>query len=86
MELVDHARATSGARIDAAVELTTRLPRTLAGDGGRQHRPDPGHDDRRRAPAALTDADAAYADEVLAAAAPGRRRCRTGQTRPPGWK
>ena len=71
MELVETAVYT-GARIDAAVELTTRLPRTLAGMAD-------GSLDLTRAMTiaartrSLTDADAAYADEILAAAAPGRR-------------
>ena len=71
MELVETAVYT-GARIDTAVELTTRLPRTLAGMAD-------GSIDLTRAMTiasrtrSLTDADAAYADEVLAAAAPGRR-------------
>jgi len=61
-----------GARIDAAIELTARLPRTLAGMSD-------GSIDLTRAMTiaartrSLTDADAAYADEVLAAGAPGWR-------------
>ena len=64
--------AMSGARIDAAADLTTRLPRTLAAM-------EAGTIDLARACTiafhthAMTDADAAYADEVLAAAAPGKR-------------
>jgi hypothetical protein len=71
MELVT-TRGDAGARIDAAVELTTRLPRTLAAMAA-------GAIDLARASTiafharALTDADAACADEVLAAAAPGKR-------------
>jgi Domain of unknown function (DUF222) len=71
MELVETAVYT-GARIDTAVELTARLPRTLAGMAD-------GSIDLTRAmtiaarTCSLTDADAAYADEVLAAAAPGKR-------------
>src|SRR3984885_6012961 len=71
MELVD-TRASAGARIDAAIELTARLPRTLAGMAS-------GSIDLARASAiasrtrAMSDGDAAYADEVLAAAAPGLR-------------
>ena len=71
MELVETAVYT-GARIDTAVELTARLPRTLAGMAD-------GRIDLTRAMTiasrtrSLTDADAAYADEVLAAAAPGKR-------------
>jgi Domain of unknown function (DUF222) len=71
MELVETAVYT-GARIDTAVELTARLPRTLAGMAD-------GSIDLTRAMTiasrtrSLTDADAAYADEVLAAAAPGKR-------------
>jgi hypothetical protein len=71
MELVETALYT-GARIDTAVELTARLPRTLAGMAD-------GSIDLTRAMTiasrtrCLTDADAAYADEVLAAAAPGKR-------------
>ncbi|HEX3512983.1 MAG TPA: DUF222 domain-containing protein [Trebonia sp.] len=71
MELVDTGACT-GARIDTAIELTTRLPRTLAGMAD-------GTIDLARAATiamrtrSLTDADAAYADEVLAAAAPGLR-------------
>ena len=71
MELVETAVYT-GARIDTAVELTARLPRTLAGMAD-------GSIDLTRAmtiasrTTSLTDADAAYADEVLAAAAPSRR-------------
>ena len=71
MELVETGACT-GARIDAAVELTARLPRTLAAM-------EAGTIDLDRATAialrtrSLTDADAAYADEVLAEAAPGLR-------------
>ncbi|MGH3211563.1 MAG: DUF222 domain-containing protein, partial [Trebonia sp.] len=71
MELVDTG-AYAGARIDAAIELTTRLPRTLAGMAD-------GTIDLARActiasrTRAMSDASAAYADEVLAAAAPGLR-------------
>lgn len=71
MELVATGAYTSG-RIDTAVELTSRLPLTLAGMAD-------GLIDLARASAisartrSLTDADAAYADRVLAAAAPGLR-------------
>ncbi len=71
VELVE-TPAYTGARIDTAVELTARLPRTLAGMAD-------GSIDLTRAMTiasrtrTLADADAAYADEVLAAAAPGRR-------------
>jgi hypothetical protein len=71
MELVDTGACT-GARIDAAIELTTRLPRTLAGMAD-------GTIDLARATTiamrtrSLTSTDAAYADEVLAEAAPGLR-------------
>jgi hypothetical protein len=71
MELVD-TRASTGARIDAAIELTARLPRTLAGMAD-------GTIDLARActiasrTRTMDDAAAAYADEVLAAAAPGLR-------------
>jgi hypothetical protein len=71
MELVDTGACT-GARIDAAIELTARLPRTLAGMAD-------GTIDLARActiasrTRAMDDADAAYADEVLAEAAPGLR-------------
>ena len=71
MELVDTG-ACAGARVDAAVELTTRLPRTLAGMAD-------GSIDLARATTiamrtqTMTGAGAAYADEVLAAAAPGLR-------------
>jgi hypothetical protein len=71
MELVT-TRADVGARIDAAVDLTTRLPRTLAAMAA-------GAIDLARActiafhTRAMTDPDAAHADEVLAAAAPGKR-------------
>src|ERR1700733_10917257 len=71
MELVDTG-ASAGARIDVAIELTARLPRTLAGMAD-------GTIDLGRATAiamrtrAMDDAGAAYADEVLAAAAPGLR-------------
>ena len=71
MELVDTG-AYTGARIDTAVELTTRLPRTLAAM-------EAGTVDLGRActiasrTRAMNDADAAYADEVLAEAAPGLR-------------
>ena len=64
--------ADVGARIDAAVDLTTRLPRTLAAMAA-------GAIDLARActiafhTRAMTDADATHADEVLAAAAPGKR-------------
>ena len=71
MELVD-TPAYAGLRVDTALELTGRLPRTLAAMAD-------GSIDLCRAltiasrTAVLTDADAAYADEVLAAAAPGKR-------------
>jgi hypothetical protein len=71
MELVDTG-AYAGARIDTAIELTARLPRTLAGMAD-------GTIDLTRAMTiagrtrVMTDADAAYADEVLAAAAPELR-------------
>jgi hypothetical protein len=71
MELIDTGAYTS-ARIDTAIELTARLPRTLAGMAG-------GLIDLGRAMTiaartlAMGDADAAYADEVLAGAAPGLR-------------
>jgi hypothetical protein len=71
MELVETA-AYTGARIDTAIELTTRLPRTLAGMAD-------GSIDLTRAMTiaartrGLTDADAAYADEVLAAVATAKR-------------
>jgi hypothetical protein len=71
MELIGTG-AYAGARIDAAIELTARPPRTLAGMAD-------GTIDLARActiasrTRSMTDADAAYADEVLAAAAPGLR-------------
>ena len=71
MELMETA-AHTGLRIDTAVELTTRLPRTLAGMAA-------GSIDLGRAMTIaartliLSDGDAAYADEVLAAAAPDKR-------------
>jgi hypothetical protein len=71
MELVDTGPYT-GARIDAAIELTNRLPRTLAAMGA-------GTVDLARActiasrTRAMNDTDAAYADEILAEAAPGLR-------------
>ena len=71
MELVDTGACT-GARIDTATELTARLPRTLAGmaDGAVDL-------DRAMTIAArtrvMTGEDAARADELLAAAAPGLR-------------
>ena len=71
MELVDTGPYT-GARIDAAIELTNRLPRTLAAM-------EAGTVDLGRActiasrTRAMNDADAAYADEVLAEVAPGLR-------------
>jgi hypothetical protein len=71
MELVETA-AYTGSRIDTALELTSRLPRTLADMAA-------GTIDLGRAMTiaartiTLTDAGAAYADEVLAAAAPGCR-------------
>jgi hypothetical protein len=71
MELVDTGAYTS-ARIDVAIELTARLPRTLAGMAD-------GTIDLARActiasrTRAMDDAGAAYADEVLAAVAPGLR-------------
>jgi hypothetical protein len=71
MELTE-TQAEAGLRSDTAVELTTRLPRTLAlmADGAL---------DLGRAmiiaqrTLILSDADAAYADEVLAAVAAGLR-------------
>jgi hypothetical protein len=71
MELVETAAYTSG-RIGTALELTSRLPKTLGGMAD-------GSVDLCRAmiiatrTQSMTDADAAYADEVLAAAAPGKR-------------
>jgi hypothetical protein len=71
MELVDTG-AYTGARIDTAIELTARLPRTLAGMAN-------GTIDLDRActiasrTRVMTDADAAFADEVLAAVAPDLR-------------
>ena len=71
MELVT-TRGDAGARIDAAVELTARLPATLAAM-------EAGAVDLPRAAAiafhtsGMTDQDAARADEVLAAAAPDKR-------------
>jgi hypothetical protein len=71
MELLT-TRGDAGARVDASVELITRLPRTLAAM-------EAGAIDLARActiafhTRAMTDADAARADEVLAAAAPGKR-------------
>ena len=71
IELVETG-AYAGLRIDTALELTGRLPRTLAGlaigaiDLGRAMT-------IAQRTALLTDADAAYADEVLAAAAPASR-------------
>jgi hypothetical protein len=71
MELVETGPYT-GARIETATELTTRLPRTLAGMAD-------GLIDLGRAMTiatrtlVLTDADAARADEILAAAAPDLR-------------
>ena len=71
MELVT-TRGDAGARVDAAVELTSRLPCTLAAMAA-------GAVDLASAMTiafhtrAMTDADAARADEVLAAAAPGQR-------------
>ena len=64
--------AYAGTRIDTATELATRLPRTLAGMAD-------GLIDLGKAMTialhtrSLADADAACADEVLAAAAPGKR-------------
>ena len=71
MELLT-TRGDAGARVDASVELTTRLPRTLAAMAA-------GTIDMARACAiafhtrAMTDADAAHADQVLAAAAADKR-------------
>jgi hypothetical protein len=71
MELVETG-AYTGVRIDTAIELTARLPRTLAAM-------EDGSIDLTRAMTiasrtrSLTDADAAYVDEILAAAAPARR-------------
>ena len=76
MELVDTG-AYAGARIDAAVELTSRLPRTLAAMAD-------GTIDLARASAiasrtrVMTDEDAAYADDVLAAT--------TGPSKPPAGR
>ena len=77
MELVASGPYTSG-RIDTAIELATRLPRTLAGMKD-------GIIDLGRACAiaartrSMSDADAAYADGVLAAAAPGLRPDQLGR-------
>jgi hypothetical protein len=71
MELVATGPYTS-ARIDTAIELAARLPRTLAGMAD-------GLIDLTRActiasrTRSMTDEDAAYADEFLAATAPGLR-------------
>jgi Domain of unknown function (DUF222) len=71
IELVT-ARVDAGHRIDDAIDLTTRLPMTLAGMAS-------GMIDEARAgwiamyTRALTPADAALADEILAAAAPELR-------------
>jgi hypothetical protein len=71
MELVVTGPYTSG-RIDTAIELTSRLPLTLAGMAS-------GEIDLARACAiaartiSMTDADAAHADRVLAAVAPDLR-------------
>jgi hypothetical protein len=71
MELVGTG-AYVGARIDTAIELTTRLPRTLAGMAD-------GTIDLTRActiasrTRSMTDEDAAYADAALAAVAPELR-------------
>lgn len=65
--------AAAGVLVDAATDLTTRLPGTLAGMAA-------GLIDLSRAVTiasytrSLTDEDAAYADAVLAAAAPGKRQ------------
>jgi len=70
-ELVSTAHY-AGARIEGGLALTSRLPRTLAGMAA-------GLIDGWRAgiitdwTASLTDADAAYADEILAAVAPSLR-------------
>ena len=55
-------------------------------DGGRQRSTWPGPARSRPAPAAMTDADAAYADEVLAAAAPGHAPGPAGQQGRQRWK
>src|SRR3984957_12273736 len=66
------SRAEAGHLIDDAIDLTSRLPRTLAGMAA-------GLIDADRAgwialyTRSLSPADAAYADEVLAAVAPGLR-------------
>ncbi len=71
MELVT-SRSDAGARIDTAIDLSSRLPRTLAAM-------EAGAIDLARASTiafhtrGMTDKDAAYADEVLASAAPGKR-------------
>jgi hypothetical protein len=71
MELLS-SQADAGARIEAATSLTSRLPRALAGMAA-------GSIDQTRASiivfytASLSDTDAARADEILAAAAPGLR-------------
>jgi hypothetical protein len=71
MELLETGPCTS-ARIDTALELTARLPCTLAGMA--EGAVDPGRAMTIAArTASMTDDDAARADEVLAAAAPGLR-------------
>jgi hypothetical protein len=71
MELLT-SQAEAGARIEAAACLTARLPQTLAGMAA-------GSIDQSRASiivfytGSLSDTDAARADEILAAAAPGLR-------------
>jgi hypothetical protein len=65
-------RAEAGHAIDDAIDLTSRLPQTLAGMAA-------GQIDAERAgwialyTRSLSEADAAHADQVLAAAAPQRR-------------
>ena len=85
------SRAEAGHRIDDAIDLTSRLPATLAGMRG-------GAIDEIRAgwialyTRSLNAADTAAADEILAAAAPGSDRgtagpqgCRAGnETQPRG--
>ena len=65
-------RNQAAGRIEADLELTGRPAAHLRGDGGRDHQRRPRRYDRG-GDRVLVDEDAARADEILAAAAPGLR-------------
>ena len=73
------------ARIERDAALTGRLPRTLAGMAAGAISGDRA-DVIAAWTASLSDADAARADEILAAAAPGPAAATSSPARPPRWR